>query len=73
MKERWRTLSVAAVLCLAVLAGTARAQERPAPAPEPEQIGEGGDVQSKRHGISCEGNVGCVLLRAYGAGWTSSL
>jgi Spy/CpxP family protein refolding chaperone len=41
MKVKWLTLSVAAVLCLAPLAGTARAQERPAPAPE--QIGERGD------------------------------
>ncbi|MEK7331074.1 MAG: hypothetical protein AAB113_09750, partial [Candidatus Eisenbacteria bacterium] len=41
MKVKWLTLSVAGVLCLAPLAGTARAQERPAP--EPETIAEGPD------------------------------
>lgn len=41
MTVKWLTLSVAAVLCLAPLAGTARAQERPAP--EPETIAEGPD------------------------------
>ncbi len=41
MKLKWLTLSVAGVLCLAPLAWTARAQERPTP--EPETIAEGPD------------------------------